>query len=78
MPMDSPERGALMLVRFIAIALMGWALAEIALYLALSRHKAAPVEIGPCILKALPLLIGVIMLAKARALAEWLSDKLDL
>ena len=76
--MDSPERGALMLVRFIAAALMGWALAEVALYLAICHHKAEPVGIVPCVLKSLPFLVGVIVLLKARALAEWISDKLDL
>ncbi|MEI7535143.1 MAG: hypothetical protein WCK57_12310 [Verrucomicrobiae bacterium] len=76
--MDSPERGALMLVRFIAAALMGWALAEVALYLAICHHKAEPVDIIPCLTKSLPFLAGVIVLVKARSLAEWISDKLDL
>ena len=76
--MDSPERGALMLVRFIAAALMGWALAEVALYIAICHHKAEPVEIISCITKSLPVLVGVIVLVKARSLAEWISDKLDL
>jgi len=76
--MDSPERGALMLVRFVAAALIGWALAELALYLVICHHKNVPVEIVPCIVKALPFLVGVVMLFKSRALAEWLSDRLDL
>ncbi len=78
MTMDSPERGALMLVRFIAAALIGWALAEVALYLAICHHKNEPVEIIPCVLKSLPFVAGVVVLIKARSLAEWLSDKLDL
>jgi hypothetical protein len=78
MTMDSPERGALMLVRFTAAALIGWALAELVLYLAVCHHKNEPVEILPCVVKSLPFLAGVVMLIKARALAEWLSDKLDL
>ena len=76
--MDSPERGALMLIRFIAVTLIGWAIVEIALYLAICRHKGEPAEIGSCLQKSLPLLAGVMMLTKARSLAEWLSDKLDL
>ena len=55
-----------------------WALAEVALYLAICHHKAEPVEIIPCITKSLPFLAGVIVLVKARSLAEWISDKLDL
>ena len=76
--MDSPERGALMLVRFIAAVLIGWAVLDLALYYVVSGHKNVPVEIIPCLVKSLPFLAGVVMLFKARSLAEWLSDKLDL
>ena len=67
-----------MLVRFVAVALIGWALAELALYLVTCHHKNVPVEIVPCVVKALPFLAGVVMLFKSRSLAEWLSDQLDL
>ncbi len=60
-----------MLVRFLAAALIGWALAELALYVALCHHKSEPVEIFPCVVRGLPFLTGVVMLFKARALAEW-------
>ena len=43
--MDAPERGALMLVRFIAAALLGWAVVEIALYVVVSQHYNRPLEI---------------------------------
>jgi hypothetical protein len=76
--MDSPERGALMLVRFIAAALIGWALAELALYLAICHHKNEPVQIVPCVVKSLPLIAGLVILLKSKSLAEWISDKLDL
>ncbi len=67
-----------MLVRFAAAALIGWALVELALYLLICHNKNVPVEIIPCLVKSLPFLAGVVMLFKARSLAEWLSDKLDL
>ncbi|HEY5346407.1 MAG TPA: hypothetical protein VIK62_08700 [Verrucomicrobiae bacterium] len=76
--MDSPERGALMLVRIFGVGLLGWALAELALYIAVCHHKSEPVEIFPCVMKSLPFLAGVVVLIKSSALAEWLSDKLDL
>jgi hypothetical protein len=76
--MEAPERGALMFVRFLACAVMGWALAEVALYVAVCYHKHLPVEIFPCVVKAIPFVIGLVMLLKARALAEWIADKLDL
>jgi hypothetical protein len=75
--MDSPERGALMLVRILAAGLMGWALAELALYWALCQHKNVSMEMIPCAVKSLPLVAGTAMLVKSRALAEWISNLLD-
>lgn len=66
-----------MLVRFVAVAAMGWALADLALYWVVSQHNNAPMQLLPCVTKAIPLLIGLVMLFKARALAEWLADKMD-
>jgi hypothetical protein len=76
--MDSPERGALMLVRFIALALIGWAVAEVALYWVVCRHNHAAPEIIRLITKSIPLFAGAVILIKARAIAGWVSDKLDL
>jgi len=76
--MESSERGALMLVRIVALALIGWAVAEIALYLAVNHHHQEPVAIGKVIVKSLPLIGGTVILVKARAIADWLSDRLDL
>jgi hypothetical protein len=66
-----------MLVRFLALALMGWSVAEFALYWVVSEHNHTAFEVLPCVEKTLPLLLGVVMLIKARALAEWIADKLD-
>lgn len=67
-----------MLVRFTAAALIGWALVELALYAAVRQHNSLPIEVLPCVIRSLPLLAGLAMLVKARALALWLADKLDL
>ena len=67
-----------MLVRIVGVALLGWALAELSLYVAVNHHKNLPVEIIPCVMKSLPFLAGVVVLVKSRSLAEWISDKLDL
>ncbi len=67
-----------MLVRFVAAALIGWALAELALYLVITQHNGTPVSDLTCAVKALPSLAGIAMLVKAKALAEWLAEKLDL
>ncbi len=76
--MESSERGALMLVRIVALAFIGWAVAEMALYAAVCHHNQQPIAVGKMIVKALPLVIGVVGLIKARAIAEWFSDWLDL
>ena len=66
-----------MLVRFIAVALIGWALAELALYLVICEQKHLTIQVFPCLFKVLPLLAGLVMLVKAKALAEWIANLLD-
>ncbi len=66
-----------MLVRFIGAALLGWTAVEIALYVTVSRHYNRPLEIVPCMLKSIPAVIGLVILVKAKAIAEWISNKLD-
>jgi len=66
-----------MLVRFIAASLIGWTFVDLALYGVIAQHNHAPLEIFPCILKSIPAVLGVAMLIKAKAVAEWISNKLD-
>jgi hypothetical protein len=75
--MDAPDRGALMLVRFIAASLIGCAAVELALYWVICQHDHAPMKIFPCVMKSIPAVLGVIVLIKAKAIAEWISNKLD-
>jgi hypothetical protein len=75
--MDAPERGALMLVRFIAAALIAWTIVELALYWVIAQHNHTALEIFPCILKSIPAVTGVVILAKAQTVAKWISNKLD-
>ena len=69
-----------MLVRLIGAAFVGATIVELGLYWAECSLAKPPrsVEVFPCILKLIPAGIGLLILIKARALAEWLSDKLDL
>jgi hypothetical protein len=76
--MEASERGALFLVRFVAAALIGWTLIEVGMYVAVQHQKTLPVEIIPCCTRSVPLIIGIAMLIKARAIAEWVADTLDL
>jgi hypothetical protein len=75
--MDAPERGALMLVRFIALSLMSVTVVELVLYWALRSAHHAPLEIFPLVWKSIPFVLGVVMLIRARALAQWVSDWLE-
>ena len=78
--MDSPERGALKLVRLIGVLSVVATILDLGLYWAKCAFAKppVPVETVPVLLKLIPALIGLAVLIKARALAEWLSDKLDL
>ena len=67
-----------MLVRFTAVALIGWSLVELALYVVISQHNSTPITFLPCLIRSLPFLAGIAMLVKARAIAQWVADKLDL
>ena len=66
-----------MLVRFIAAALIGWTVMDFALYWAVSQHDRTPMTIFPCVLKSIPALLGIVMLVRDKAVAQWISDKLD-
>ncbi len=77
MIMDAPDRGALMLVRFIAVSLICVTLVELALYWVIAEHNHTALEIFPCILKSIPAVLGIVVLIKAKTLAEWISNKLD-
>lgn len=66
-----------MLVRCLAVASIGWAMVELALYFAICRHNHDEVNVVPCLVKSLPLLAGVAMLIKSKSLAEWISNLLD-
>jgi hypothetical protein len=75
--MDSPDRGALMLVRFIAVSLMGVTVVELALYWVVSSSHHLPMKTFPGVMKSIPAILGVVVLIKAKAVAEWISNKLD-
>jgi len=77
MIMDAPDRGALMLVRFVAVSLICVTLVEIVLYLVIAQHNHTPAGIFPCLLKSIPAVAGLVMLVRAKAIAEWISNKLD-
>jgi hypothetical protein len=78
--MDAPERGALKLVWCIAGTLVFISVVEIGLYLTvcLLSKPPKPVDILPLVWKSITALVGVVVALKARSIAEWISDTLDL
>lgn len=84
--MDSSERGALGLVRLIALCIIVIGLLDGGIYFtqylmpyAGMEHPAPdqhlpPINIVRVIMDLIPVVAGIVMLIKARAIAEWLSD----
>lgn len=85
--MESPERGALGLVRLVAFCLIALGLLDAAMYFTqylapyvnAHNHHAqdqnpAPLNIFRVILDSIPVVAGIVALIKAKAIAEWLSD----
>jgi hypothetical protein len=75
--MDAPERGALMLVRFTAAGLIGLSVLELGLYGGECYVHHQPVQVFHGALLSAPFLLGVVVFARARAVAEWISNKFD-
>ena len=84
--MESSERGALGLVRLVALAIILVGLLDGGIYFtqylipyAGVQHPAPhphlpPVSISRIILDSIPIVAGIVMLIKAKAIAEWLQD----
>ena len=66
-----------MFVRFIAACLMGMSVVEVGLYWAEYKFRNTPVNVFLSGLWVVLFLAGVVVLIKAKAIAEWISDKLD-
>ena len=66
-----------MLVRFIAVSLIGVTVVELVLYWVVSSSHHMPMQTFPCVLKSIPAVLGIVILIKAKAVAEWISNKLD-
>ena len=66
-----------MLVRFVGIAIIGVSLLMAGLYVADNLVHHVAVGKVHCALLTVPLALGIAMLVRSRAVAEWLSEKLD-
>jgi cytosine/uracil/thiamine/allantoin permease len=75
--MDEPPRGALILVYFSAAAVVGVSALELLLYLAEQHQHHLPPGIVHSTFLSLPIVLGFVILVRARAVAEWISNKFD-
>lgn len=78
--MDAPDRGALTLVRLIGVMTVVMSLLELGLYLVNCYNPRHPVPVQPLevALWAIPVVVGIVILIRAKALAEWVARLLDL
>ena len=66
-----------MLVRFIAVALIGFGMIELTLSWLEDSTRHMPMKAVDFLLPAILFALGVAGLFKANSLAAWISDKLD-
>jgi hypothetical protein len=75
--MESLERGARTIVWLVAGALILWSVMDLSLYVVVQLHNEKPIEILPCATNSIPLLIGIVLLIKTKAITRWIMDKLE-
>lgn len=84
--MESSQRGALGLVRLVAGCLMVIGLLDAGLYFteyfklfnSSAQHEPRqPLNIIRLILDSLPIIAGIVVFIKAKAIAEWVSDLIE-
>jgi ABC-type phosphate/phosphonate transport system permease subunit len=69
-----------MLVRLIGAATLIIAVLELGLYWAecfAPRHHV-PLRFLPVLLRSIPAVVGLVILIRARAIANWLAERMDL
>ena len=66
-----------MLIRFVAVAIIGLSVLMEGLYVADRLVHHLDVGIVHCVLLTIPLVLGIIILARSRTVADWLAEKLE-
>ena len=67
-----------MLVRFTAIGLIGLSVLELGLYGGECFVHHQPVQVLHGVFLFIPFVVGVVIFARAGAIAEWISNKFDI
>ena len=66
-----------MFVRFVAACFMGMSVVELALYWAEYKFRHVPASVLFSALWVVLFLAGAVILIRAKAIADWISDKLE-
>lgn len=66
-----------MIVWLVASGLLLWSFMDLSLYLIVHFHNGQPIEVLPCVLNSIPMLIGVLILIKTKSITRWICDKLE-
>ncbi len=66
-----------MLVRFVAVALIGLGVIELSLSWVEAATHHTPIQFVDFLFPGILFILGIIGLVKAGSLAEWISNKLD-
>ena len=66
-----------MFVRFVAACVMGMSVVELSLYWAEFRFRHVPINPFLSALWVILFLVGTAILVKAKAIANWIADKLE-
>jgi hypothetical protein len=84
--MESSQRGALPLVRLVAAGIILVGVLDGGLYLTqylmqFQHHDPnlhpAPLNILRLVLDSIPMIIGIVILIKSKAVAEWVADMIE-
>lgn len=75
--MEALERGARMIIWLITGALMLWSVMDLSLDVVVPLHDEKPIEVLPCVVDSIPLLVGIVLLIKTKSIARWICDKLE-
>jgi len=75
--MDPLERGITLIIRLIAATLILLTVMDLSLYVVVCLHNQKQIEVVTCITQSLPMLVGIVLLVKTKAISCWVRDKLE-
>ena len=75
--MDTPDRGARMLVYLVVIALIGFGVIDLSLHWAERLAHHASMQAFDLVLPSVCFVLGIVVLIKINSISEWISNRFD-